>query len=89
MSHTPGPWRIEMGTLSDEKDCVYGIYSADDQRIVETDSGVYPPSLADARLIASAPDLLDACKMALGAVPPECAVTRDTLERAIKKAVGE
>jgi hypothetical protein len=31
-------------------------------RIVETDSGYYPPRAADARLIAAAPDLLAALK---------------------------
>ena len=39
---------------------VDGIYAADGDRIVETDSGVYPPYRADAILIAAAPEMLEA-----------------------------
>lgn len=41
---TPGPWRVEFGDDGD----VYGIYPGE-ARIVETDSGVYPPKASDAR----------------------------------------
>lgn len=69
-AHTPGPWELRL-----EKDGrVEGIYttrpSPEDVeisgefagKIVETDGGIYPPKLPDARLIAAAPDLLEACQ---------------------------
>ena len=67
---TPGPWRVE--TVSYDADRVDGIYGPEryedyglgperaDTRIVETDSGVYPPEMNDARLIASAPTAISA-----------------------------
>jgi hypothetical protein len=32
--------------------------------------------------------LLSACRLALGAIPPECGVTRNYVEQAIKKVEG-
>lgn len=69
-AHTPGPWTIRHAdTFSPDR--IEGIYAGtpplDEDgeperwelpQIVVTDSGVYPPRLADARLIAAAPDLL-------------------------------
>jgi len=58
--HTAGPWDVDYG-YEDYGDgpvqLVYGIY-AGKQRIVETDSGVYEMSIADAKLICAAPQLL-------------------------------
>lgn len=56
--HTPGPWRFVIRT-----DCpnghVEGIWGPNKKEIVVTDSGYYPPTIADARLIVAAPDMLD------------------------------
>lgn len=56
-SHTPGPWRAS----SSHGLCVY----KDETLIADLDtsprSGVWSGRLADARLIAAAPDLLEAC----------------------------
>lgn len=41
-----------------DADRVYFIEGADGEHIVETDGGFYPPQLADARLIALAPRML-------------------------------
>ena len=44
--------------------------------------------LANARLIAAAPELLEACKAALGAFEHNHAINWDDLARAIDKAEG-
>jgi hypothetical protein len=49
-----------MNEFVDEE--VAGIYAANGAQIVETDCGFYPPNLADARLIAAAPDMYDLLK---------------------------
>lgn len=49
---TPGPW-----TVGKNNEILYG---SGRYNIVETDSGVYPPGPADARLIAAAPEMLAA-----------------------------
>ena len=55
--HTPAPWHIKM-----QGDTVLAIHGKDqwENRLVETDHGVYHLSIEDARLIAAAPDLLAA-----------------------------
>lgn len=67
MKHTPGPWKvkIEINEYNDkEEPYVDGIY-AGQHKIVETDSGYYPPEMADALLIAAAPEMYAACKAAI------------------------
>ncbi len=79
MKHTPGPWYVRVF------ECVLGptpeiivdeIYTIDEDggeiRLVNTDSGVYEISLADAQLIAAAPDLLEACKSILAEAGETC-----------------
>lgn len=62
---TPGPWKIELGTLGEEER-VYGIYSGkySFDKIIETDTGFYPPRRPDADLIVeyrnAIPKLLEA-----------------------------
>jgi len=79
--HTPGPWRLDTwnGWLLSTEDV--GIAKFDMNRTL----------LADAKLIAAAPDMLQACEMALqdmvrwGIFGPG----RKAVENAIKKAKGE
>lgn len=93
-SHTPGPWKMMYDKVDDD---VLGVFSLDSKgnwatRIIETDSGYYPPKKADAILIASAPELLEAAKQALKLIlAPENAVwndVEDSLRQAIAKAEG-
>ena len=68
MKHTPGPWELVLSdggrVLGIRTTALYPVeWDEDDtqpRKIVETDSGFYPPRLPDARLIAAAPDLLEA-----------------------------
>ncbi|MBK7366158.1 MAG: hypothetical protein IPI97_14670 [Nitrosomonas sp.] len=69
--HTPGPWSVKVDThdakvFSNTKPFVAGIYAADGHTVlVETDDGNYPPKLADALLMAAAPEMLEALKFVL------------------------
>lgn len=93
--HTPGPWTVD----AVEHENVDGDRYATSE--ITTSSGHYIAHVADcgamadadARLIASAPDLLTACKLARalitmddGTVDPDVVI--DALDAAIKKAGG-
>lgn len=79
--HTPGPWRLDTWNG--------WLLSAEDVGIVKFDMN--RTLLADAKLIAAAPELLAACELALldmdswGIFGPG----RKAIESAIKKAKGE
>ena len=65
MKHTPGPWRIMRavdytGDTESRYNPILSIESADGKTVYYTDSGYFQPNEADARLIAAAPDLLEA-----------------------------
>jgi hypothetical protein len=90
--HTPGEWRAhnvhvaahDVGTL--EKD------GYNDHCIVEAADGRdLKEAQANARLIAAAPDLLEACKLMIGYGPgkmPDGRDTDDVLRAAAAKAEG-
>lgn len=70
MGHTPGPWKIRYGGIPDSDG--FGIASdIGDPRIVAecwpcgTTKDLRERMMADAHLIAAAPDLLAACKAVL------------------------
>ena len=88
VSHTPGPW-----TLDKPEQRGIGIREGEDGYIIATvwkdDSGIHS---ADARLIAAAPELLEAAKEALTqimAVHPDWSKAQDNLETAIARATGD
>ena len=54
--HTPGPWSVGT-TLADDKLAI--IHDGDSVMAILT---TCPPNMHDARLIAAAPDLLEACQ---------------------------
>jgi len=85
MSHTPGPWRV-----GDNGATVFGPKT--NPRTIVTLSKVamiLNETRSNARLIAAAPELLDACKLALGAFEHNWAIDWGQLSRVIKKAEGE
>jgi hypothetical protein len=84
--HTPGPWVLDQGVSSkvmliDSKATNGAVGEIVDCR-----------NPADARLIAAAPDLLEALKYVLeddGLIPRATAKTRAVVHAAIAKATGE
>lgn len=89
MAHTPGPWTFEIRT-DYPNGHVEGIWGPTGEEIVVTDSGYYPPTIDDARLICAAPALLQACKAALNArMYREWPELADFLMAAIRLAEGE
>ena len=59
-AHTPGPWRVEQ--LEDDYGFIpiFGVWHPESDSGENTVCNVF--SIADAMLIAAAPELLDACK---------------------------
>jgi hypothetical protein len=102
--HTPGPWSfLEEGRTEEEgnrgrpltvcggpggSEDLVNVYSRDDATV----SIVREEAIANARLIAAAPELLEACEEALGTLNgAEIALPGyvvSALERAIAKATG-
>jgi hypothetical protein len=89
VSHTPGPWTTEHPfnlNLTDRSK--RGVYSGDKKNwsmIAEINGGGGLPIEANARLIAAAPELLEACKSALA-----CEIGSETkLKNAIAKATAQ
>lgn len=93
--HTPGPWNVTSGIhdktteLYDKGEtwfCVNGpggiIAEAFHGRCLSADEG---EALANAKLIAAAPDLLEICQRILSSEPLPKHIEQD-LEQAIKKA---
>ena len=91
--HTPGPWAVDLtpSAINVDSDMggicqVFGADNPDDETI------------PNARLIAAAPDLLSACRMALGDITqtvnydegdPQTLATVAAIEAAIAQATGE
>jgi hypothetical protein len=97
--HTPGPWRIVRTSdyTSDPEDTdIQSIEGANGDSVYFTDSGYYRPREADARLIAAAPDLLEALRGVLDHFDPYATPGYEENEQAyeaardaIRKATGE
>ena len=103
--HTPGPWTVHHfldndGVANCPQDCgVYEIEEANETIVGHQHDGNHGEAIieaeANARLIAAAPDLLEACLDALGYTECNCAYecvggcTHGVLKRAIAKAKGE
>ncbi len=85
--HTPGPWVYE----SNESDGFYNTVSVDDHHpgriIVAEVQDQQAKTEANGRLIAAAPELLEACKLALEE-GDMFAAQRSVIEAAIAKAEG-
>ena len=94
MKYTPGPWKIQ-----EESD--FTIIDANGRDIAYTETCVgYEKDVANAQLIAAAPDLLEVCHNAVGAYEALKSVGADLillgydrclkrLNQAIKKAEGK
>lgn len=107
MTHTTGPWRVMQDT-SQEPDAMRIIYGGKLERVAiipDVEFAEQREAIADARLIAAAPDLLAALRCALadleGALQAHCdsnphghdwkahALSIDEAHAAIAKATGE
>ena len=84
--HTPGPWRVRLSTPEEGYYC-WWIYDADDREVTTVDGR----DEANARLIASAPDLLAALKAFPGFTDDATIGDKwiETMRAAIAKAEGQ
>lgn len=64
MQHTPGPWRVAGLNVGSESNLVVASCYRDSDESVVMRPKTNEECLANARLIAAAPDLLKACKQA-------------------------
>lgn len=76
--HTPGPWEYRGHAW---------VQTADDKKTPIANFNFYAATEANARLIAAAPELLEACKVALGIIG--FGAEHDQISAAIAKATGE
>jgi len=93
--HTPGPWKTRRGYIDEEQVEVYPLNSKVKRPAlpseIATVSDAYPEMRANARLIAAAPDLLEACKAMRDARADsynEIVAGMEKIEAAIAKAEG-
>ena len=92
MRHSPAPWRVEWSKHTDWSDGKVhcgGILDAHGHEIVTTDTGVYGPDEADARLIAAAPELLEAVRYLMESAEPPTDADEKRIRAIIAKATGE
>lgn len=104
MKHTPGKWETDKGRLCycifarDKNGNRVALATSDDNIIGGAGSSIrMPEKLANARLIAAAPELLEACKEALRVlkyyssfIPGDVfSQIKNNLEQAIAKAEGK
>jgi hypothetical protein len=99
-NHTPGPWAIEWDHYNNRPEFIRSFvdddWGGEMQDIVEmSDEGNDSETLANANLIAAAPDMLYALKFLLadyqaigGAMRTGSTIPSDYAEEAIKKAEG-
>lgn len=97
LKHTPGPWKLGYSETFGHQVLIQTEYPCDSTRIILAQSH----NEANARLIAAAPDLLEACKALLEewksrtAMIESCDLTEEEdravelAESAITKATGE
>lgn len=77
--HTKGPWTVQHTLiLGKGLDVCVAKSTAVEKSVNE----------ANARLIAAAPEMLSALKLAMGAIAPGCGLTRSKVEEIIAKAEG-
>lgn len=98
MAHTPGPWRVEINTEEDADWArKWPTIVADEYEVVGTEGlyGDIETDIANARLIAAAPDLLEALKAydqwadKTICTDQELKKIREQMRAAIAKATGE
>lgn len=88
-TYTPGPWFVKVVAGSK---CNWAIDDAEKNEHVATAWGTEHAALANARLIAAAPDLLEAAKLWLETMrqnnAPEYSIQMRIVRAAINKAEG-
>jgi hypothetical protein len=62
--HTPGPWKVTAGYVANDTEVIVNYWKPAETMFTVTERDV-AESRANANLIAAAPDLLDACLIAL------------------------
>ena len=89
MKHTIGPWSVRGPAGIDKDYAIVGDYSIIAEAWGRVGETKYPDAYANARLIAAAPELLDACNAAMRLdYFREHNALADMMRAAIAKATG-
>ncbi len=92
MAHTPGPWETRESPRNNDVWYVEGPSEPNGKWLVAEANGRNQTNEANARLIAAAPDLLEACKSARDRMwasrSPTSVVIANQCDRAIANAEG-
>jgi len=97
MKHTKGPWFVNKLVLGDEETAWFVVHQGNPDypycspSLLQMNGPclLYNNAEADAKLISAAPDLLEACKLALNAFENNWVIDWDQLRDAIEKAEGQ
>lgn len=84
--HTPGPWTIEIPSNGCDR---YIIHGKSFEEICATCLDTEHEMQANARLIAAAPELLEACRLALGAFEANRIDMQQNAERKLNAAIAK
>lgn len=90
--HTPGPWTLSNRMCPDRGEGFFWVSAERTLHLMVApcpEGFVFGENEANARIIAAAPELLEACKLALEQINANDYRTRDTIRAAIAKATGE
>ncbi|WP_186056532.1 hypothetical protein [Burkholderia gladioli] len=79
---TPGPWSYDRGIIPPDGPGRYSTVSADGDVVVAEINDLIPEGIANAKLIAAAPELVEAAKIGLQYIEAVCFNTPNPKKRA-------
>lgn len=87
--HTPGPWRASGGSLTVPKCHVLSGSGKASYALAHVFGETEVERMANARLIAAAPELLEACKAALPTLAREYPIGKSALSKQVQIAIAK
>lgn len=89
MRHTPGPWTMLHASSQSESADIVRADDTNDRIAMTCPDSTEGVEIANGRLIAAAPDLYEALKLALACEPSDWEIWHKDAQAAIAKAEGK